>query len=26
MENAAICWKLLQFMVGRLRAAEARSG
>ena len=23
MENAAICWKLLQFMVGRLRAAEA---
>jgi CRP/FNR family cyclic AMP-dependent transcriptional regulator len=24
-ENAAICWKLLQFMVGRLRAAEARS-
>ena len=24
MENAAICWKLLQFMVGRLRAAEAR--
>jgi CRP/FNR family cyclic AMP-dependent transcriptional regulator len=25
MENAAICWKLLQFMVGRLRAAEARS-
>ena len=23
-ENAAICWKLLQFMVGRLRAAEAR--
>jgi CRP/FNR family transcriptional regulator, cyclic AMP receptor protein len=21
-ENAAICWKLLQFMVGRLRAAE----
>jgi CRP-like cAMP-binding protein len=26
MENAAICWKLLQFMVGRLRAAEARGG
>ena len=25
MENAAICWKLLQFMVGRLRAAEARA-
>jgi CRP-like cAMP-binding protein len=24
-ENAAICWKLLQFMVGRLRAAEARA-
>jgi CRP/FNR family cyclic AMP-dependent transcriptional regulator len=24
MENASICWKLLQFMVGRLRAAEAR--
>jgi CRP-like cAMP-binding protein len=24
-ENAAICWKLLQFMVGRLRAAEGRS-
>jgi CRP/FNR family transcriptional regulator, cyclic AMP receptor protein len=24
MESAAICWKLLQFMVGRLRAAEAR--
>ena len=24
MENAAISWKLLQFMVGRLRAAEAR--
>jgi CRP-like cAMP-binding protein len=24
MENAAICWKLLQFMVGRLRTAEAR--
>jgi CRP-like cAMP-binding protein len=24
MENAAICWKLLQFMVSRLRAAEAR--
>jgi len=23
--NAAICWKLLQFMVGRLRAAEARA-
>jgi len=23
-ENAAICWKLLQFMVGRLRTAEAR--
>jgi CRP/FNR family transcriptional regulator, cyclic AMP receptor protein len=23
-ENAAICWKLLQFMVGRLRAAEAQ--
>jgi CRP/FNR family transcriptional regulator, cyclic AMP receptor protein len=22
-ENAAICWKLLQFMVGRLRTAEA---
>jgi len=26
MENAAICWKLLQFMVGRLRTAEARAG
>jgi CRP/FNR family transcriptional regulator, cyclic AMP receptor protein len=25
MENAAICWKLLQFMVQRLRTAEARS-
>jgi CRP/FNR family transcriptional regulator, cyclic AMP receptor protein len=25
MENAAICWKLLQFMVGRLRAAESRT-
>jgi CRP/FNR family cyclic AMP-dependent transcriptional regulator len=25
MENAAICWKLLQFMVGRLRTAEARA-
>ena len=24
-ENAAICWKLLQFMVGRLRTAEARA-
>jgi CRP-like cAMP-binding protein len=24
MENAAICWKLLLFRVGRLRAAEAR--
>ena len=24
MENAAICWKLLQFMVARLRAAENR--
>lgn len=24
MENASICWKLLQFMVGRLRVAEAR--
>jgi CRP/FNR family transcriptional regulator, cyclic AMP receptor protein len=24
-ENAVICWKLLQFMVGRLRAAEATS-
>jgi CRP/FNR family cyclic AMP-dependent transcriptional regulator len=24
MENAAICWKLLQFMVHRLRAAENR--
>ena len=24
MENAAICWKLLQFMVKRLRDAEAR--
>jgi len=24
-ENAAICWKLLQFMVGRLRAAERQS-
>jgi CRP/FNR family cyclic AMP-dependent transcriptional regulator len=23
--NAAICWKLLQFMVGRLRAAERQS-
>jgi CRP/FNR family transcriptional regulator, cyclic AMP receptor protein len=22
-ENAAICWKLLQFMVGRLRTAES---
>jgi len=25
MENAAICWKLLQFMVARLRSAESRS-
>ena len=25
LENAAICWKLLQFMVKRLRAAEART-
>jgi CRP/FNR family cyclic AMP-dependent transcriptional regulator len=25
MESAAICWKLLQFMVQRLRDAEARS-
>ena len=24
MENAAICWKLLQFMVQRLRTAESR--
>jgi CRP-like cAMP-binding protein len=23
-DNAAICWKLLQFMVGRLRTAESR--
>ena len=25
MENAAICWKFLQFMVHRLRAAESRA-
>jgi CRP-like cAMP-binding protein len=25
MENAAICWKLLQFMVQRLRTVEARA-